>query len=43
LKEVMITGNIKQLLKNLVSSSKDVENYGKIISGKLRVSDLSIS
>ncbi|QGA54594.1 TldD/PmbA family protein [Sulfolobus sp. E5-1-F] len=42
LKEVMITSNIKQLLKNIVSSSKDVENYGKIVSGKLRVKGLSL-
>ncbi|WP_338600381.1 TldD/PmbA family protein [Sulfolobus tengchongensis] len=42
LREVIVTGNLKELLKNVVSSSKDIEAYGKVVSGKLRVRGLSL-
>ncbi|AAK40966.1 TldD/PmbA family protein [Saccharolobus solfataricus] len=42
LEELLITGNLKQLLKNIVSTSKNIENYGKVVSGKLKVRGLSL-
>ena|GEM_PF-313479 len=42
LREIVISGDIKNLLKNIVASSKEAKLYGNIVSGKLRVTGLSI-
>lgn len=42
LREVVITSDLKTLLKNIVASSKEKIRYGNIVSGYLEFSDISI-